>query len=227
MAARMLADHGMQVPGFCVGGLLTASDNAGFHDRLGDNRRIIEEASTISARTTIFVAGGLPEGSKDIARARAQILGGLAKLLPEAKDSGVKLALEPLHPMIAPNRSVLATLREANYWCDQLGDGPELGITIDVYHVWWDPELEDQIARAGSRVAAFHVNDWLMDTQDLRLDRGMMGDRIIDIPKIRGWVEAAGYGGHREVEIFSERNWWRKPAEEVVRTIKERYQTVV
>ena len=227
VAARMLTDYGMQVSGFCVGGLITAADDTVFQDRLDDNRRVIEEAATINARTVVFVAGGLPEGSKDITRARSQVLEGLAKLLPEAKAAGVTLALEPLHPMIAASRSVLTTLREANEWCDQLGDSHELGIAIDVYHVWWDPEIEQQIARAGSRIAAFHINDWLMDTQDLRLDRGMMGDGVIDIPKIRAWVEATGYDGYCEVEIFSERNWWRKPGENVVRVIKERCQTAI
>lgn len=226
-AVRLLEDNAMQVSGFCIGGLITDTDEAAFRARLDDNRRVIEEAAAIKARAIVFVAGGLPEGSKDLARARGRVLEGLSVLLPEAKAAGVTLAMEPLHPMIAATRSVLTTLKEANDWCDQLGDGPELGIAVDVYHLWWDPELEAQIARAGKRIAAFHINDWLTDTQDLRLDRGMMGDGVIDIPRIRGWVEAAGFTGHREVEIFSERNWWRKSGDEVVRVIKQRYQTAV
>jgi len=226
-AVRLLEDNAMQVSGLCIGGLLSTCDAAEFKERLDDNRRAIEEAAAIKSRAIVFVAGGLPEGSTDLDRAYGQVLKGLSILLPEAKAAGVTLALEPLHPMIAASRSVLTTLKQANDWCDQLGDGPELGIAIDTYHLWWDPELEREIARAGKRIAAFHINDWLMDTRDLRLDRGMMGDGVIDIPKIRGWVEAAGFTGHREVEIFSERNWWRKSGDEVVRVIKERYQTAV
>jgi sugar phosphate isomerase/epimerase len=226
-AARQLEDNAMEVSGFCIGGLMSSSHDAEFQVRLDDNRRVIEEAAAIKARAVVFVAGGLPEGSTDLDRAYGQVLKGLSILLPEAKAAGVTLALEPLHPMIAASRSVLTTLKQANDWCDQLGDGPELGIAVDVYHLWWDPELEKEIARAGKRIAAFHINDWLAETQDLRLDRGMMGDGVIDIPKIRRWVEAAGYTGHREVEIFSERNWWKKSGEEVVRVITERYQTAV
>lgn len=226
-AVRLLEDNAMQVSGFCIGGLLSTSDKAEFQERLDDNRKVIEEAAAIKARAVVFVAGGLPEGSTDLDRAYGQVLKGLSILLPEAKAAGVTLALEPLHPMIAATRSVLTTMKQANDWCDQLGDGPALGIAVDTYHLWWDPELKKEIARAGKRIAAFHINDWLVDTQDLRLDRGMMGDGVIDIPKIRGWVEAAGFSGHREVEIFSERNWWQKSGDEVVRVIKERYQTAV
>ncbi len=226
-AVRLLKDHSMQVSGFCVAGILTAPDPSDFNKRIDENKRLIEEAAAIEAKAITCIAGGLPEGSKDLMAARERALEGLSILLPEAKAAGVTLALEPLHPMTAATRSILTTMKEANDWCDLLGDGPELGIAVDVYHLWWDPELESQIARAGKRIAAFHICDWLMDTQDLRLDRGMMGDGVIDIKKIRGWVEAAGYTGQREVEIFSERNWWKKPGEEVVRIIKERYQTAV
>ena len=187
----------------------------------------MEEAAIIESQALIFIAGGLPKGSKDIASARTRVLEGLSILLPEAKKIGITIAIEPLHPMLAANRSVLTTMKEANDWCDQLGAGPELGIAVDVYHVWWDPMLESEIKRAGSRIAAFHVNDWLDDTKDLRLDRGMMGDGVIDIPKIRQWVESAGFNGYREVEILSQNNWWKKPPEEVVKVVKERYQKFV
>ncbi len=225
--ARLLDDHGMEVSGLCVGGFLTVLDPSGFQDRLDDNRKAIEDAAAIKAKCVVFVVGGMPEDSTDLERAHGRVLEGLSVLLPDARAAGVTLALEPLHPMLAATRSVLSTIKQANDWCDLLGDGPELGIVVDVYHVWWDPDLESEIARAGKRITAFHVNDWLADTRDMRLDRGMMGDGVIDIPKIRGWVEAAGFRGHREVEIFSERNWWRRPGDEVVQVIKERYQTAV
>jgi sugar phosphate isomerase/epimerase len=122
---------------------------------------------------------------------------------------------------------VLSTVGLANDWCDALDAGDAVGIVVDTYAVWWDPDLEDQIKRAGRRICAFHVNDWLEDTQDLRLDRGMMGDGVIDIPAIRRMVEEAGYAGQREVEVFSARDWWTRDPDEVIRIVKERYQTAV
>ena len=226
-AASLLRDHGMQVSGLCVGGLLTADDPAGFRASLDDNRAAIEEAATIGARAVVFVAGGLADGANDLGRARDRVLEGLSILLPEARAAGVTIGLEPLHPMLTSARSVLSTLKQANDWCDMLGDGPELGVVIDVYHLWWDPELEKEISRAGKRIVAFHVSDWLRDTCDLRLDRGMMGDGVIDIRRIRSRVEAAGFTGHCEVEIFSARNWWKRPGDEVVRVICERYRSAV
>ena len=226
-AARMLRDHNMTVTGYCIGGLLTEQDPVKFQQLLDTNRRVIDEAAEIQAQCIVFVAGGLPDGSKDIAAARARCLEGLDMLLPHARSAGVTLALEPLHPMTCAYRSVLTTLGEANDWRNQLGAGPELGIVVDVYHVWWDPALEQEIARAKGCIAAFHINDWLTDTQDLRLDRGMMGDGIIDIPRIRQLVEATGYNGFHEVEIFSARNWWQRNPDEVVEVIKDRYLTYV
>ena len=131
--------------------------------------------------------------------------------------------MEPLHPMICAFRSCLSTLGQANDWIELLGAGPELGMVVDVYHVWWDPDMEKELERAAGRIVSFHVCDWLMNTTDLRLDRGMMGDGVIDIRRIRRLVEATGYDGYREVEIFSERNWWQRDPDEVVRIAKARY----
>ena len=129
--------------------------------------------------------------------------------------------------MICSHRSVLSTVKLANQWCDALKAEDVVGIAVDTYAVWWDPDLEESISRAGKRICAFHVSDWLVDTQDLRLDRGMMGDGVIDIPGIRRMVEKAGYAGYREVEIFSARNWWKREGDEVLSVVKERYQTAV
>lgn len=222
-AKRLLRAHEMHVTCLCIGGLLTDSDPGRFQANLAETRRAIDEAGELGAECLVFVAGGLAEGSRDLPAARARCLEGLAALLPYAREAGVTLALEPLHPMICAFRSCLSTLGQANDWIEVLGAGPELGVVIDVYHVWWDPDLERQIARAAGRVASFHVCDWLLDTTDLRLDRGMMGDGVIDIRRIRRLVEAAGYDGYREVEIFSERNWWRRDPDEVVATVKARY----
>jgi sugar phosphate isomerase/epimerase len=209
-----MASHGLAVTGLCRGGFFTAPD---WRD---DNRRAIEEAHTLGAQCLVLVVGGLPAGSKDIAGARARVCECLATMLPEARAARVPLAIEPLHPMQAADRACINTLEQALDLCDELGDG--IGVAVDVYHVWWDPKLEAQIRRAGKRVLAYHICDWLVPTRDLLNDRGMMGDGVIDLPRIRRWVEATGYAGFQEVEIFSEREWWRRDPDEVLRTCKER-----
>ena len=223
----LLDGHGMFVSGYCIGGLLTDQDDVRFQDKIDENKRIIDEAAAIDAACIVFVAGGLPEGSKDIDAARDRCLEGLDALVPHARGTGVTIGLEPLHPMTCSLRSCLTTLSQAIDWCDQLGTGPELGVVLDVYHVWWDPSLASGIERAAGRIAALHVSDWLTDTCDLRVDRGMMGDGVIDIPKIRAAVESVGYNGAIEVEIFSERNWWQREPNEVVEIVKERYSQYV
>ena len=222
-ARQSLRDHQMTVTCLCIGGLLTDSDPDRFQANLEETKRVIDEAAELEAECMVFVAGGLPEGTKDLPAARARCLEGLAEILPYAKQAGVTLALEPLHPMICAFRSCLSTLGQANDWIEELDAGPELGIVVDVYHVWWDPDMEREIQRAAGRIVSFHVCDWLMNTTDLRLDRGMMGDGVIDIRRIRRLVEATGYDGYREVEIFSERNWWQRDPDEVVSITKARY----
>ncbi|HZF77044.1 MAG TPA: sugar phosphate isomerase/epimerase family protein, partial [Acetobacteraceae bacterium] len=179
----------------------------------------------IGARCLVMVCGGLPPGSRDLPGARAMVRDGLHAILPEARAAGVTLALEPLHPMTCADRSVLSTLGQALDLCDELDEGA--GIALDVYHVWWDPELARQVARAGRRIAAFHVCDWKVPTTDTVLDRGMPGEGVIDIPAIRTMVEAAGYeGGFAEVEILS-RRWWAEDPDEVLRIMKDRHASVV
>ena len=229
-AARMLRDHGMTVTGLCRGGMFPALDTTGRQAAIDDNLRAIDEAAAIDARCLVLVVGGLPTGSRDLAGARAQVHDGIAAILEPARAAGVPLAIEPLHPMYAADRACVNTMAHANDLCDALDPDRTgaLGIALDVYHVWWDPHLEAEIARAGrERLLAFHICDWLVPTTDLLLDRGMMGDGVIDIPRIRGWVEAAGYQGMREVEIFSAANWWRKQPEHVVRVCLERNRTHV
>lgn len=226
-AAQMLQDHDMAVTGYCIGGLLTEPDEDAFQKRIDDNRRIIDEAAEIKSRCIVFLPGSLAPGSKDLAAARERSLEGLATLLPHAKAAGVTIALEPLHPMVCALRSCVVSLKQANDWCDQLNAGAELGIAFDTYNLWWEPDLEQQIARAGKRIVAFHVSDWLLDTRDIRLDRGMIGDGVIDIPQIRHWLEAAGYDGYREIEILSQRDWWQRDPDQVVEVIKQRYDEFV
>ena len=213
-AVKAIRSHNLAVTGLCRGGFFTARD---WRD---DNRRAIEEAHELGAECLVLVVGGLPQGSKDLISAREEIKEGIATILPEARKAGVPLAIEPLHPMQAAERACVNTLEQALDICDALGEG--LGVAVDVYHVWWDPKLRQQIARAGKkRVLAYHICDWLVPTRDLVNDRGMMGDGVIDLPLIRNWVEAAGYAGFQEVEIFSN-DWWSRDADEVLRTCVER-----
>jgi sugar phosphate isomerase/epimerase len=224
-AGKLIRAQGMTVTGLCRGGMFPAADEAGRRAALEDNRRAVDEAAAIGAQCLILVVGGLPKGSRDLAGARRQVRDGLAALLPHARQARVPLAIEPLHPMFAADRACVNTLAQANDLCEQLGDGT--GIAVDTYHVWWDPELAREIARAGRNILAYHVNDWLVPTTDLLLDRGMMGDGVIDLRAIRAMVEAAGYRGHCEVEILSAENWWKRDPDEVLRICIERHQTVV
>ena len=222
--AKQLRAHGMGLSGYCRGGFFPAPDAAGLKAALEDNRRAIEEAKTLDAPCVVLVVGALPgalEGKahyKDIARARGEVRDGIAASLEYAREVGMPLAIEPLHPMQAAERACINTLEQALDLCDAL----------DIYHVWWDPKLEQQIARAGrERLLAYHVCDWLTPTRDLLNDRGMMGDGVVELRKIRGWVEAAGFGGFSEVEIFSALDWWRRPGEETLATCIERHRSVV
>lgn len=219
-AARAIRDAGIGVSGLCRGGWFTA-EGALTQAVIDDNRRAVDEAATIGADCLVFVVGGLPEGSRDIKAARTLIEDGLGQTLDYARAAGVRLAIEPLHPMYAADRALVNTTRQALDICDRLGHG--IGVALDVYHVWWDPEIEAQIARAGrERLMAFHVCDWLVPTKDMLTDRGMMGDGVIDIPRLRHAVEANGFAGLVEVEIFSAEDWWKRDADDVMRTIVAR-----
>ena len=226
-AQKLLKDEGFAVSGLCFGGLITSPDAGEAAKAMDEVRRAIDDTAAVEARCLVFVAGGVDPRDKDIKATRTRALERMAELVPYARAAKVTLGLEPLHPMICATRSVVSTMGIANDWCDALDAEDVVGIAVDTYAVWWDPNLEAEIKRAGKRICAFHINDWLTDTQDVRLDRGMMGDGVIDIPGIRRMVEATGYAGHREVEIFSARNWWKRDPDEVIRIIKERYQTSV
>ncbi len=223
-SARIIKDHGMRVTGYCRGGMFPAPDAAGRQAAIDDNRHAIDEAATLGADCLVLVVGGLPKGSRSIEDARKTVADGIAAILPQARAARIPLAIEPLHPMYAADRACVNTLGQALDLCDQLGNG--VGVAIDVYHVWWDPELADQIARASSRILAHHICDWLVPTRDLLLDRGMMGDGVIDLRAIRRMIEAAGFAGPQEVEIFSAEDWWTRPGEEVLRTCIDRFNSV-
>ncbi len=233
--ARQLRETGIRLSGFCRGGFFPAADAAGLRAALEDNRKAIDEARQLDSPCLVLVVGSLPGALNgapayvDISRARAEVRDGIAATLEYAREIGMPLAIEPLHPMQAADRACINTLEQALDLCDELD--PErtgmLGVAADLYHVWWDPKLEAQLMRAGAdRLLAYHVCDWLTPTRDLLNDRGMMGDGVIELKKCRHWAEAAGYSGFAEVEIFSD-YWWTKPGEEVLDTCIARHKTVV
>ena len=222
-AARLLADHGVRAVAVCPGGLLTARDRAEWRRALEHNRRLLDAAAVIGANSLVTVAGGLAAGERDLRFARDRALEGIAALLPDARAAGIKLALEPLHPMTCAYRGVLTTLAQANDWCDMLDAGTDVGIALDSYAVWWDPALAEQIVRAGPRLLHLHLADWLADTRDVRLDRGMPGDGVIDLPGFLVQVAATGFSGPLEFEIFSERNWWQRTPDQVADACGDRF----
>ncbi len=221
-AIRHFKDAGVHPSGVCRAGLFTAGDPTAIRD---ENRRAIDETAALGAHCLVTIPGGLPAGSKDLPGARARAADALAEMLPYARAAGVTLALEPLHPMTAGDRSVWTTMHQVLDLCDALGDG--VGIALDVYHIWWDPNLAAGIARAAGRIAGYHVCDWKILTTDTALDRGMMGDGVIDIKAITAMVEAAGYAGPIAVEIFSAQDWWKRDPDEVVTIARERFATCV
>ena len=244
--AALVKSHDLALSGYCRGGMFPAMDAAGRRLALADNRRAIDDAKTLDATCVVLVVGSLPGAlagapqTKDLFAARKDVHDGIAAALEYAKSVGMPLAIEPLHPMYAADRACVNTLEQALDLCDAIDPRPTasststssalapLGVAVDVYHVWWDPKLEAQIARAGrDRLHALHVCDWLVPTKDLLNDRGMMGDGVIEIPRIRGWVEAAGFSGYSEVEIFSTADWWKRPEDEVLATCIARHRTAV
>ena len=232
---QLLRDSGIRLSGYCRGGFFPAADAAGLRAALEDNRRAIDEAKQLDASCLVLVVGSLPGALSgkplyhDIARARSEVRDGIAASLEYARQVGMPLAIEPLHPMQAAERACINTLEQALDLCDEFDPHRTgmLGVAADLYHIWWDPKLKEQIGRAGTeRLLAYHVCDWLTPTRDLLNDRGMMGDGVIELKKCRAWMEEAGYTGFAEVEIFSE-DWWGRPGEEVLDTCIARHKTVV
>jgi sugar phosphate isomerase/epimerase len=232
VVARRIRDAGLKVSGYCRSTYLPASERAGFEAALADNRRAIDQAAALGAACFVMVVGSLPPGSRDLPGARAQVEEGTSILREHARGVNVRLALEPLHPMYANDRSCLNTVEQALDLAERLepspAETPTLGLALDAYHIWWDPHLVRDIRRAGAarRIFAYHVCDWLVPTRDLLMDRGMMGYGVIDLRSLRGEVERAGYQGLVETEIFSDRDWWLRPADEVLSICAERMQAV-
>jgi sugar phosphate isomerase/epimerase len=234
-AVRAVRDASIELSGYCRGGMFT-SDPARRLEVRDDNRRAVDEATALGAPCIVLVAGGLPQysrpgstPSKDIAAARSQLDDGIAELMIYAREAKMPLAIEPLHPAYAADRACVNTTKQALDICDRLDPqrSGALGVALDVYHIWWDPDLLPQIERAGKdRLLAFHVCDWLVPTTDMLNDRGMMGDGVIDIKSVRSVVEAQGFAGYSEVEIFSNA-WWEKSMDEVLKICIQRHRSVV
>ncbi|WP_145398963.1 sugar phosphate isomerase/epimerase family protein [Paracoccus sulfuroxidans] len=228
-AARIAAHAraaGLAVAGLCrtpflVGPLAPQGRQA----VMDDFHASIDMAAELGAPVLTIVTGGVEPGTRGIADSLRIVTDRVAEAAPYAAARGVRLALEPLNPVYGGNRSCLTTLRDALDICDAIG-APNLGVAVDVYHVWWDTDLPRQLARAGGRILGYHLCDWLADTSDVLLDRGMMGDGVADLKAIRSAVEAAGYKGLCEVEIFSAGNWWRRDPGEVLDTIVTRFRSV-
>lgn len=225
-AGRMLRDAGLEIVAYCRGGFFPAKDAAGRQAAIDDNLLAIEQAHSLGAPLVVLVCGAVP--GQPLAESRRQITEGIAAVLPAAKAAGITLAIEPLHPMYADDRSAINTMAQAHAVCEALGSPANLGIAVDVYHVWWDDSLEAQLKQAGEkgRLSAFHVCDWKTPTTDLLNDRGLMGEGCIPIRQIKQQAEAAGFSGFHEVEIFSN-HYWAMDQKEYLNLIVQSYQSHV
>lgn len=227
-AAKLIKDAGLRVSSLCRGGFLTAADSQGQAAAMADNRAAVLEAAALDTRDLFLVVGGLAPGEKDVVAARRRVADRLADLAPFAAENGIRLVLEPLHPMYAADRAVISTLGQA---LDLAGpfDAKDVGVAVDTFHVWWDPELKSQIERAGHdhRIASYQVCDFNMPiAADPLLSRGFMGDGVVDFATIGTWVRDAGYTGDIEVEIFNQ-EIWDADGDTVLETVKARYAELV
>jgi len=221
-SARVLAGSGLKVISLCRGGFFPAKSEADRQKAIDDNRRAIDEAAAIGAPLVVLVCGAVP--GIPLHEARDQIADGIGAVIGHSSAVGVKLGIEPLHPMYADNRSAVSTLGQANDLVEKLRS-PQVGVTIDAYHTWWDDHLEREIDRSGrlNAIFSFHVCDWRTPTRDLLLDRGMRGEGCIPLRQIRSWVERAGFAGMIEVEIFSA-ELWKMDQVELVQRVKSAYE---
>ena len=216
---QLLRDHGLEIVSLCRGGFFPNKEKEKRKLAIEDNLKAIEEASELGTQLIVLVCGADP--AQSLEDSRKQIEEGIQTILPQAKAAGVKLAIEPLHPMYADTRSAINTLAQANDMAEQI-NSPYVGVAVDVYHLWWDPNLEQEIKRCGDndQLLAFHICDWNSPTVDILLDRGLMGDGCIPVNKIRSWVEATGFDGFFEVEIFSNKYWQQDQSQFLKKVIK-------
>jgi sugar phosphate isomerase/epimerase len=205
-AKKLLDDHQMQVVSLARGGFFPSTNREKREAAIEDNLWAIEQAAAVGAPSIVLVCGA--DGGQSLEKSREQIAEGIVKILPAAREAGVKLSIEPLHPMYAGDRSAINTLSQANDLAESI-NSEWVGVAVDVYHLWWDPTLRAEIQRcaAHNHLFAFHVCDWNVPTTDFLNDRGLMGDGCIPVKQIRGWVEETGFSGYNEVEIFSDKYW--------------------
>jgi len=224
-AGQMVRDEGLDIVSYVRGGFFPALDFSDRQKAIDENKQIIDEAAELGAPLIVLVVGATP--GQSLFDSRQQITDGIAAVLPHAEAAGVKLGIEPLHPMYADSRSAVNTMAQSNAICDAINH-PYLGIALDVFHVWWDDKLEEQTRIAGEkdRLFAFHICDWKDQPEDMLNDRGLMGEGVIDIPQIRSWVNASGFSGYEEVEIFSNR-YWAMDQDQFLEMIKEAYLKTV
>lgn len=222
-SARIARDAGVGVSSLCRGGWFPAATAAERRARLDDTRRAIDEAHRLGTNTLVVVSGPAPD--RDLGRARRMVQEAVAELAPHAAECGVRLAIEPLHPMFAADRSAITTLAEANALAERF-PADRVGVLVDVYHVWWDPAVYDEIARAGRRICGFHISDWIVPLPDVLYGRGMMGDGVIELRRLKQAVDAAGYTGPIEVEIFN-RAINAMPGDDLLALVQERYRSCV
>lgn len=218
-SVKLVQDSGLKVSSLCRGGFFPAKTKAERRVRIEDNREAIRQAAALGAKVLVLVCGGLNDCS--ISDARKMIADGIAEILPDAEAAQVKLGIEPLHPMFAADRSIICSLAEANDLAEKFA--PEnVGVIVDVFHLWFDAAVYREIERAGRRIFGFHVSDWRVPLPDILLGRSMMGDGVIELRRLRGAVEKAGYESLIEVEIFNQ-SIWDADADEVLKLIKERF----
>ncbi|MFO7932549.1 MAG: sugar phosphate isomerase/epimerase family protein [Bacteroidales bacterium] len=224
-ARKVLDDHDMEVVSLVRGGFFASLDAGKRRLAMEDNRRALEQAKAIGAPLVVLVCGSDPHQSLETSR--EQILEGIEEMLPRARSLGVKLAIEPLHPMYAADRSAINTLGQANEMAESV-KSDYLGVAVDVFHLWWDPHLQGEILRCGKNgnLFAFHVCDWKASITDMLNDRGLMGEGSIHLKEIRKWVEQAGFSGYIEVEIFSEKYWSMEQADYLNKIIKAYHRYV-
>jgi len=225
LVKRILEEEGLDIVSLVRGGFFPDTDQKKRQDAIDRNKQALEETAALSAPLLVLVCGADPRQSLE--DSRNQIFDGISALIPMASDLGIKLGIEPLHPMYADTRSAINTIKQANDLAEKTGSG-QVGVVIDVYHLWWDPDLEKEINRCGSlgKLFAFHICDWKVPTNDFLNDREIMGKGCIPVSRIRKWVEAAGFKGYHEVEIFSN-HYWKQDQDQYLEEIIEAYKNIL